>query len=149
MRGELRITSYSDNPARYAPGGILYLEGQPHKVLRSFKVRRQAWVLRLEGIRSLQGAEALRDKLLTVPSQESPPPLAGSYYHHQLLGIQVHTQEGEFLGRITDILTTGGNDVYVVSHDHGEILIPAIKSVIKQVNLDEGVAIVNLPEGLR
>ena len=149
VRGEVRITSHSDNPGRFAPGGVLYLEGRPHKVQRSFKAHGRACVLRLEGISTRQEAEALRGKLLTVPREDSPPPSEGTYYHHQLLGLSVYTQEGESLGPVADILATGSNDVYVVSNDGEELLIPAIESVVRQVDLDQGVMVVDLPEGLR
>ena len=147
--GEVRITSHSDNPGRFAPGGVLYLEGRPHKIQRSFKTHGRVWVLRLEGIRNHQEAEALRGKLLTVPREDSPLPPEGAYYHHQLLGLYVYTQEGESLGPITDILITGSNDVYVVSNDGEELLIPAIESVVMQVDLEQGIMVVALPEGLR
>jgi len=59
------------------------------------------------------------------------------------------TVEGEVLGRVTDILATGANDVYVVQGQAGEILLPAIKDVIVRISLDEGLMVVRLLEGLR
>ncbi len=73
----------------------------------------------------------------------------GEYYHFQLLGLRVLTQEGEDLGRISDILVTGSNDVYVVSGPGGEVLVPALADVIMNVELDQGIMVVSLPEGLR
>ena len=73
----------------------------------------------------------------------------GEWFHFQLLGLRVLTDQGEDLGEITDILETGSNDVYVVSEGKSEILIPALKSVINEVKLDDGVMVVSLPDGLR
>ena len=73
----------------------------------------------------------------------------GEYFHFQLLGLRVLTEEREELGQITEILETGSNDVYVVSGAGGEVLIPALVDVVLEVRLDEGQMIVDLPDGLR
>jgi len=73
----------------------------------------------------------------------------GEYFHFQLLGIKVLTEEGEELGRISDILETGSNDVYVVTGPTGEVLVPALADVIVKVDLDQGIMEVSLPDGLR
>ena len=59
------------------------------------------------------------------------------------------TDDGEELGDITEILETGSNDVYVVNGGVGEILIPALADVVKDIDLDQGVMLVSLPDGLR
>ncbi len=88
-------------------------------------------------------------QLITVPPEAVPQLPDGEYFHFQLLGLRVLTQEGEDLGRIRDILVTGANDVYVVSGPAGEVLVPALVDVIVNVDLDQGIMVVNLPEGLR
>ena len=145
----MKVTSLSDFPSRFCPGTVLYVESKALRILRSFKSGSHFLVLKLQGIDSRQEAEGLRGKLLTVPQKEVPPLPEGSYYHYQLLGLQVHTKEGEYLGRITEILPTGSNDVYVVSHNGSEVLIPALDPVITEVNLEKGIVTVDLPEGLR
>ena len=88
-------------------------------------------------------------QLLTVPLAAVPSPPEGEYFHYQLLGLRVLTEEGEELGRITEILETGSNDVYVVSGDAGQVLIPALAEVIRKVQVDEGQMVVRLLDGLR
>jgi 16S rRNA processing protein RimM len=73
----------------------------------------------------------------------------GEYFHFQLIGMKVLTEDGEYLGRLREILETGSNDVYVVSGDSGELLIPALANVILKVQVTEGVMVVRLMEGLR
>jgi 16S rRNA processing protein RimM len=63
--------------------------------------------------------------------------------------MRVFTEEGEYLGRVREILETGSNDVYVVSGESGEVLIPALADVIQEVQVSEGVMVVWLMEGLR
>ena len=87
--------------------------------------------------------------MITVPPEAVPQLPEGEYFYFQLLELRVLTQEGEDLGRISDILVTGSNDVYVVSGPTGEVLIPALADVIVKVDLDQGTMVVSLPEGLR
>ena len=73
----------------------------------------------------------------------------GEYFHFQLLGLRVLTEEHEELGQITEILETGSNDVYVVSGPSGEVLVPALADVVREVRVNDGLMIVDLPDGLR
>ena len=86
---------------------------------------------------------------MTVLEAAVPSLPEGEYFHYQLLGLRVLTEEGEDLGRLNEILETGSNDVYVVSNDTVELLIPALTDVIRKVDLDEGVMVVRLLDGLR
>ena len=79
----------------------------------------------------------------------SHPLSPGSYYHFQILDMEVWTLSGELLGAVTDILSTGSNDVYVVSKGGSETLLPAIQDVVLDVDLEKGRITVDLPEGLR
>src|SRR5574337_746577 len=112
-------------------------------------------VLRPHGVRGELLLEALADSpgplndVDTVYLGEAAPPPPGSYYHHQSVGLAVVTEEGEALGEVTEILETGSNDVYVVSGPSGEILLPALTSVILKVDLEAKRMTVHLLEGLR
>ena len=92
----------------------------------------------LEGVDSRSQAEGLRGTLLMVPEDMIPPLPEGEYYHFQLADMAVFTREDEYLGRITRVLSTGANDVYVVAHEGRELLIPAIEDVVLS-SLDEGL----------
>jgi len=75
---------------------------------------------------------------------------ADKYFIYQIEGLQVETTSGEVLGVISEVLQTGGNDVYVVSTSAGgELLLPAIRQVVKQIDLERGKMVVELLEGLR
>ena len=103
----------------------------------------------LKEINDRDEARKFVEELLTVPVESIPVLPEGEWFHFQLLGLQVITDDGEELGDITEILETGSNDVYVVSQGKSQILIPALKSVINEVRLDERVMLVSLPDGLR
>ena len=72
----------------------------------------------------------------------------GQYYYFQLIGLEVWTTQGEFLGNITEILATESNDNYVVRNTNGEILIPAIEDVVKSIDLDKGCLVIEPIAGL-
>ena len=86
---------------------------------------------------------------MTVPETAVPSLPEGEYFHYQIMGLQVLTEDGESLGRVSEILETGSNDVYVASGDSGELLIPALADVIREIRLSDGVMVVSLPDGLR
>ena len=86
---------------------------------------------------------------LRGPQSEGPPPQEGGYVHYQRIGLRVRTVDGEDLGEIAEILETGSNDVYVVAGGAGEILVPALSKVVRQIDIPAGLMVVDLPEGLR
>ena len=147
--GELQIEAISDSPGRFSSGGMLYLNDRPHKIKSSRGLPKGRIGLKLEGINSRNEAESLRGSLLLVSEDMVPPLPEGEYYHFQLIGIRVYTQEHEYLGQITEILATGSNDVYLVSHNSSEILIPALNDVVVRVDVNGRTMTVDLPEGLR
>ena len=104
--------------------------------------------LKLAGVDDREAAEALRGATIEVPLEQAVRLPPGSYYWHQLIGLAVETKRGESLGRLVDILTTGSNDVYVVRDDARELLLPAIRDVIREVDLENGRMVVELLPGL-
>jgi 16S rRNA processing protein RimM len=72
----------------------------------------------------------------------------GQFYWHQVIGLRVESTDGQTLGTVRDILETGANDVYIVHGAHGELLLPAIKDVVKQIDPAAGRMLVQLLPGL-
>ena len=149
LAGQLKIEPLSDFPERFAPGGYLFLEGTPHLLQRSAKLPDGSLAIKLEGIDSREDAQKLLGLELTVPRDMVPPPPDGSYYHFQLIDMEVYTVSGESLGALTEILDAGPNDVYVVTKDGREVLVPALEGVVLDVDVESARMTVDLPEGLR
>lgn len=142
--GELKIEALTDNPSRFAPGSVVYLEGQPARVERSRSVR-GGLIVKLDTVNDRDRAESLRGQTLAIPQAEVAPLSEGSYYHFQVIDMDVWSDEGEYLGQVKEILPTGGNDVYVVrGRDNEELLIPAISDVILEVNPQDNRMTVHL-----
>lgn len=105
-------------------------------------------MIKLAGIEDRTAAEQLRGALLQVPLEQAVSLPPGSYYWHQILGLQVIERGGRVLGTVNEILTTGSNDVYVVRSGERELLLPAIRDVIREIDLERGVIVVELLPGL-
>ena len=147
LRGELKVQPLTDFPERFEPGCSLYVDGVAYAVERCRWHRGKAYI-RLSGIDSATAAEALRQRFLEVPEEELKPLSEGEYYQFQIVGLDVRTTEGQPLGKVTQILSTASNDVFVVRGEGGELLIPALEDVIKAIDLDGGWMEVELVEGL-
>ena len=82
------------------------------------------------------------------PEEVLPLP-KGHYYHYQIVGLLVETEGGTVLGRVTEVLETGSNDVYLVKDDQGrEFLLPALKEVIRDIDLEKGLMLVRPLPGM-
>ena len=149
VTGEVHVEVTSDSPGRFSTGGVLYLKGKPHTIQRSYALSRGRVGLKLEGIDSRSEAQTLRGSHLTVPEAMVPPLPQGKYYHFQIIAMRVYTGEGEYLGQVAEILSTGSNDVYIVSNEGKDLLIPALEEVIVEVDVEKGMMTVDLPQGLR
>ena len=136
-RGQVKVEPQTDFPERFRRGARFTIgdrEYTCHSVVNSPR----SLVLKLEGVDSPEAAEALRGALLEVPTAEAPALPEGTYYHYQLIGLEVRTAEGEDLGRVVEVLTTGGTDVYVVHGPRGEVLLPATSEVVASIDLASG-----------
>lgn len=149
LSGEVRARVLSDVAHRFDAGQEIHILGIPYRIAKSSRSRSNQIILQLQGLSTVEAARALVGQVITVPPEAVPQLPDGEYYHFQLLGLKVLTQEGEDLGRIREILVTGSNDVYVVSGPTGEVLVPALVDVIVTVDLGQGIMVVSLPEGLR
>ena len=146
VRGELKVEPLTDFPERFAKGAHIWLRGQPRRVAASRWQGRHVY-LTLEGVEDREAAAALRDELLQVPEAMSIGE-EDVFYQHDIVGLRVETASGEALGRIESIFATGANDVYVVRGERGELLLPAVEDVIRQVDLAGGRLVIDLLPGL-
>jgi 16S rRNA processing protein RimM len=104
--------------------------------------------LKLAGIEDATAARALRDHEIQIPIDQAMPLSPDHYYWHQIIDLRVYSDGGRDLGKVTDVLRTGSNDVYVVGHGRNELLIPAIEDVVVSIDLPGGTMIVHLIPGL-
>jgi 16S rRNA processing protein RimM len=149
VRGGLRVSLLSDFPAAFRRRKQLLVgEGlRPFDVV-SARVQRESAIVQLSGVDTVEAAVALRGELLHVPADEAARPPRGEHFWHEVVGLQVETEDGRGLGTIREILRTGANDVYVVQGTAGEVLIPAIEDVVRNIDVVGGRVVVRPLPGL-
>jgi len=146
LRGAVKIENLSDNPERWEKGRRVYLEdsSEPLEIVSAKTVGRSL-VVEFQGYGSPEAAAPLLGRYLRIPLAEAKKS-GENYFWYEIVGLEVWTTDGDLLGKVTEILETGSNDVYVVKGDCGEALIPAIKEVVKSIDLQSGKMIVKLLE---
>ena len=146
--GAVSAEVYSDNPRRFAAGAELATASGEQLRIVSASPHKGRLLLHLSGVEDRNAAEKLRGLRLYVDESEVEPLPEGSWYWFQLLGLTAK-EKGRVLGEVADVLPYTANDVYVVQRENKkDLLIPALKDVVKQVDLDAKVMEVELPAGL-
>ncbi len=150
VRGELLLEPLTDFPEHLREVETVYVgeAAQAHR-LAGARHHRGQLIIRLGDCADRDCAERFRGQLVQIRAEAAAPLPPGRYYHHQIIGLTAVTEAGEELGKVVEILETGANDVYVVDTAQGELLLPAIKSVITAIELDQQRIVVHLMEGLR
>ena len=145
LRGDVKVDLQTDYPDRFLPGKTVYLDAEPRAILRA-RGHKVGCVIGLEGIPDRTTAECLRGEALTIPHSELPDLDPGSFFYFDIIDISVRTMNGDDLGRVEEILPSGGGDVYVIRGSE-TILIPAVREYVVDVDVEQGVMTVSLPEG--
>lgn len=149
LDGAVEAELYSGDPARLPPETQVFAGDHLLKVTTSRPGRRGSVTLYFEGVHDRTGAEALRGLEIEVPTASLPQAAEGSYYHFELIGCMVQDLEGHTLGTVSGIMETGANDVYVVERPDGaELLVPAVKAVIKNIDTSGRIITIDPPHGL-
>lgn len=149
-KGELLVEPLSDRPERFAalrsvlvetPGG-----GVQQRTVSDCWPHKGRFVVKLEGIDTIDDAESLRGRGLGLAEGELAPLPEGSYYHHQLIGLRVQDRDGRPLGRVERVLETGGVPVLQVGGGLGELLLPLADAFVVAVDLAAGTLTAVVPE---
>jgi 16S rRNA processing protein RimM len=149
VSGEIIMDLHTDFPERIQKGKKVYI-GEKHEAaeLQSARPHGKGLLVRIRGYDTPESAGRFRNQWLYVKAAEIPPLPEGRHYKYELIGLNVADENGKPLGVLTEILETGANDVYVVRSGEREILLPAIPSVVLNVNIEAGTLTVHLLDGL-
>lgn len=150
VKGEMIMDVHTDFPERLKTGMTLFV-GEDHIPMKLAGRRpyQAGLLVRFRGFKTPEQAGLYRNTWVYVRASDRPPLPEGEYYHHQLLGLDVITDEGRALGTLVEVLETGANDVYVVRDADGrETLLPAIPAVILDIRLADRLMRVHLLDGL-
>jgi 16S rRNA processing protein RimM len=150
VQGEMIMDLHTDFPERFRSGRKLFV-GEEHKVMTVEGVRSHAkgLLIKFKGVETPEETARFRNQWVYIKSTDASPLPEGQIYQHELFGFQVLDENETLLGELVEIIETGANDVYVVRNEAGnEILLPAIPSVILELDPVRRFMRVHLLEGL-
>lgn len=149
LNGDVRAQFLTDFPERFERLETVYVGEslRPHRV-QTVRMEPGTAVLHFSGIDDATAAHALSNLDLQVPIGDAADLPPDQYFWHQIIGIEVWTDDGTFLGKVADVLRTGSNDVYVVHDGAREVLLPAIEDVVRSIDLRANRMVVHLLPGL-
>ncbi|HIU51471.1 MAG TPA: 16S rRNA processing protein RimM [Candidatus Merdicola faecigallinarum] len=152
LKGMVKVNPFTDDMMRFEELEDLYIQykGNLKKVkIEQVRYQKNQVLLKLEGINSIEEAENYRNCYLKIHRKDARNLEEDMYFIADLIGLEVYTNQNELLGKLDDVFSTGSNDVYVVKDQNGkQILLPAIKEVIKQIDLKNKKITVELINGL-
>lgn len=146
IQGEMRIIPLTDFVERFENMKEVMV-GSELLHIESVKYHKKYVLIKFAEYPVREQAMKLTGKLLTVDRSEAAPLAEGEYYTFDIIGLNVFDLNGEKIGVVENVLRTGSNDVYQARHTDGrELLIPALKAVVKEINISEGKMIIDMPE---
>src|SRR6185503_13429852 len=136
LAGSLRIEALTDRPERLSVGASVWVEDEAaSRTILEAGFGGRVPILRLDGISDRAAAERLAGRYLEAPAEPLPP---GTYYWHQLIGLAAFDEAGTELGHVVEIFRAGENEVYRIEGPSGELLVPALRDVVRSIDLESG-----------
>ncbi|MBD0380382.1 ribosome maturation factor RimM [Paenibacillus sedimenti] len=153
VRGELKIVSETDFPERFEKGSELVIVDPQNKqtpvTVQASRLHKNMYIVQFAQFANINEVEKFKGSLLKVEGKYQQALEEGEYYYHEIIGCKVVTEEGEELGEVTEVLTPGANDVWVVSLPKGkQLLLPVIDDVVLNVDVVNKTIRIHLMEGL-
>ncbi len=149
LGGLLRIWPYAGNNSSFLDAGTFFFKLSSGEIRKysasSIRSHKNVFLMELEGLNSGDEAEKLRGAKIFV-RKEALSREEGEYFWYELLGLKVYLDTGEYIGNIFQIISSGGNDIYVVKERKREILVPATYEVVKQIDIENGKMIISAIE---
>ena len=151
VKGEFLVAPLTFSVERFDSVARVFIEvdgGTREFTIEHYRPYGSMVIVKLSEINTPEDARLLKGRHLMVPEEESPPLPEGVYYYYQIIGMDVFTVDGAFVGRVTDIIETGSNDVYVVRDGDREHLIPAVRDVIREIDTARKRIVISPEPGL-
>ena len=152
IKGMVKVVPFTDDITRFDDlENVIIVTRKERKTLEieEVKYHKNMVLLKFKGIDKVEDAEDLRNSYIEIERSQAAKLEEETYYIVDILGLEVYTDDNQFLGKVDDIFNTGSNDIYVVKDEMGkQILLPAIKEVIKKIDLKNKKITVHLLKGL-
>jgi 16S rRNA processing protein RimM len=152
LRGCLKVLCYVETKNIFSDLTFVYIE-QPSGQKNRFEIKKidvsgNILFIELDGIPDVESAKALVGRKVFLPADMQEKLPEGEYYWRDIIGLDVYSEDDQYIGKIESVFATGSNDVYVCKQAEREILLPAIADVIRKIDINRRVMIVRLLEGL-
>jgi 16S rRNA processing protein RimM len=152
VRGTIKIQLQAESLEIFKPGTtLLVIDPKNRKTscrINWIKPHLHGVLLAFREISNRDQATALLGSELYIERGQFPKLETGAYYWYELIGLNVYTSDDRYIGHLESIIETGANDVYVVKKNNKEILVPALKSIVRSIDIDQKIMRVELPDGL-
>lgn len=152
VRGEVKVFPTTDDVKRFKKLKQVILDTGREQLpleVESVKFFKQFAILKFKGIDNINDIEKYKGKSLLVDRKNAVKLQKDEYFIADMVGMKVYTDDDKEFGVLKDVMETGANDVYVIdSLEHGEVLVPAIKQCILEVDIEHGKMVIHLMEGL-
>ena len=152
IKGEVKVFPTTDDPNRFRALKDVVLDTGKEQIpleIEGVKFFKQYVILKFKGIDNINDIEKYRKMPLLVSREHAVDLEEDEYYIADLIGMKVVLEDGSSFGTLTDVMETGANDVYVVENGEGEeILLPAIRECILDVDVEKNVMTIHLMKGL-
>ena len=152
VRGEVKVFPTTDDAARFKKLKHVMLDTGTETLpleIESVKFFKQFVILKFKGIDNINEVERYKRCPLLIERENAVPLEEGEYFIADMIGMKVITDEGENFGILKDVMETGANDVYVIEHpSEGEVLVPAIKECILDVDIENRQMKIHVMNGL-
>ncbi|MFX4261741.1 ribosome maturation factor RimM [Pelotomaculum propionicicum] len=149
--GAVRVLPLTDYPQRFKVKSRVYVSLKGSRKVMSIEEsapRQKYVIIKFKEVPDMNAAEEIKGGLLEITREDLYPLPENTYYIFDIIGLNVRDLNRGSLGRITDVLQTGANDVYIVETGARPLLIPALKQVVKEIDLPGRSMVVDLPDGL-
>jgi len=151
-KGEVKVIPLTDSIDRFDKLTDVFIrEGNIEKLLKinNLKTKKNAVILKFEDIDNIEKAKMIVQSFLEVKRSNAVKLPKDTYFIFDIIGLEVYTNENELLGKVDNIISTGSNDVYIVKNKNKkEILIPAIREIIKNIDVEKKRITINMVDGL-
>lgn len=153
IKGEVKVKQITDFVERFAVDSVVYLIDKEEKLvtleIASVRTQKDYLLIQFTGYDSIDQVEVFKGHLLKIKQEQLTPLKEHEFYFHEIIGCTVSDIDGNEIGKVDSILTPGANDVWVVKNDQQkEFLIPYIKDVVKEVDVDNKQITIEPMEGL-
>ncbi len=140
IKGEIKVYPYNNLIDEVKE---LTISNKKYEI-EKIRYQKNIAIIKLKGLDDISEAEKFKGTILEIDKAEAPELPENTFYVKDIIGLDVYTDEGKYLGKIDDVFNTGANDIYSI----GEILLPATEEVIKQIDIENKKMIVHILKGL-